>query len=108
MATNLARMSSLDTRVLQSSQTRPGPWPWIGLALGLALTAYLFHDSIVSTIDTWLTSPEYNYGPLIPVIAGLMLWRDLSRADAPAVARSGGWLGVVIALAGLLFGFIEF
>ena len=109
MTANLARMSTADTRGLQPTQARPGPWPWIGLALGFALTGYIFHDSILSTIDTWLTSPEYNYGPLVPVIAGLMLWRDLNRADAtPGAARSGGWLGVAIALAGLTFGFIEF
>src|SRR3954447_15871868 len=107
MATNLARMSSAGAHDLQSSQA--GPWPWVGAAVGFALTGYIFRDSILSTVDTWLTSPEYNYGPLVPVIAGLMLWRDLSRADArPEAGGSGGWLGVAIALAGLLLGFIEF
>src|SRR5262245_46898246 len=89
MATDLARISSARTRDLQSSQGSLGLRPWIVLALGLALIGYLFHGSIQGTIDTWLTSPEYNYGPLVPVIAALMLWRDLSRADArQAGARS--------------------
>ncbi|HEY3149980.1 MAG TPA: VPLPA-CTERM-specific exosortase XrtD, partial [Dongiaceae bacterium] len=109
MAANLARMYPAGPHDLQSVQPQRGPWPWIALGLGLALTGYLFHDSIQSTIDTWLTSPEYSYGPLVPVIAALMLWRDLGRADAvPRTGRSGGWVGVAIALAGLLFGFIEF
>jgi exosortase D (VPLPA-CTERM-specific) len=108
MTTNLARISAA-THDLLPSQARPGPWPWVGLALGVTFTGCIFHDSILSTVDTWLTSPEYNYGPLVPVIAGLMLWRDLGRADATSsAARSGGWLGVAIALAGLLFGVIEF
>ena len=66
-----------------------------------------FHDSIQSTLDIWLTSPEYNYGPLVPLLAALMIWRDLSRSEASARDQSGGWLGVAIAVLGLLFGLIE-
>jgi len=109
MATDFARMFAAGTGEFRSVESRPGPWRWIALGIGLALTGYIFHDSIQSTIDTWLTSPEYNYGPLVPLIGALMLWRDLSRSDAgPGSARLGGWLGVVIALIGLLFGLIEF
>jgi exosortase D (VPLPA-CTERM-specific) len=106
MATDIARMSPAGAQDFRSVQA--GPWPLVALGLGLALTGYLFHDSIRSTVDTWLTSPEYNYGPLVPVIAAVMLWRDLARIDAQAGARSGGWLGVGIALLGLLFGLIEY
>ncbi len=108
MATDIARMPAAGAHGFQSERARPGPWPWLALGLSLALTGYLFHDSIQSTVDTWLTSPEYNYGPLVPVIAALMLWRDLGRIDAHADTRSGGWLGVAIAFLGLLFGLIEF
>jgi exosortase D (VPLPA-CTERM-specific) len=104
MATDLARMSA---DAFQSVESRPGPWRWIALALSLALTGYIFHDSIQSTVDTWLTSPEYNYGPLVPLISALMMWRDLSRTDASLDAR-GGWLGIVLAFFGLLLGLIEF
>jgi exosortase D (VPLPA-CTERM-specific) len=107
MATDIARIAGAHD--FQAAETRPGPWRWIAVGVSLALTFYLFHDSIQSTVDTWLNSPEYNYGPLVPVIAALMLWRDLSRLDAAAIgARSGGWLGIVIALLGLMFGLIEF
>ena len=109
MAANLAHMSTAGAHDVQSAQARPGPWPWIALGLGLALTGYIFHDSIEGTVETWLTSPEYNYGPLVPVIAALMLWRDLSRDEAVLGGASrGGWLGVAIAFVGLLFGLIEF
>jgi exosortase D (VPLPA-CTERM-specific) len=105
MAADLARMSAgaADFR----TAVRPGPWRWIALAAGLGLTGYFFHDSIEATVDTWLTSPEYNYGPLVPLLAALMLWRDLSRSEVSARDRSGGWLGVGIAVLGLLFGLIE-
>jgi len=102
-------MSPAGADEFRAVDSRPGPWRWIALGASLALTGYLFHDSIESTVDTWLTSPEYNYGPLVPLIGALMLWRDLSRGDAATIgARSGGWLGVVMALIGLLFGLIEF
>lgn len=92
----------------RAAHARSGTWSWIAAGASLALAFYLFHDSIESTVDAWLTSPEYNYGPLVPVIAVLMLWRDLGRIDAAAVGRSSGWLGAVIALVGVLFGLIEF
>jgi exosortase D (VPLPA-CTERM-specific) len=107
MATGLARMAAVEAGELRS-ETRPKPWSWPALGVSLALTFCLFHDSIESTVDTWLNSPEYNYGPLVPVIAALMLWRDLSRSGVPRDIRSGGWLGVFIVFVGLLFGLIEF
>jgi exosortase D (VPLPA-CTERM-specific) len=105
MAADLARMAAgaADFR----TAVRPGPWRWIALAAGLGLTGYFFHDSIEVTVDTWLTSAEYNYGPLVPLLAALMLWRDLSRSEVSGRDRSGGWLGVGIAVLGLLFGLIE-
>ncbi|MEZ5830891.1 MAG: VPLPA-CTERM-specific exosortase XrtD [Dongiaceae bacterium] len=110
MATDLARMSAAGTSGIRPAVAHPGRWRTIALGIGIALTGYLFHDSIRATVDTWLTSPEYNYGPLVPLIAALMLWRDLSRSEASPVAsdRWGGWLGVVIVFVGLLFGLIEF
>lgn len=105
MAVDLARMpaGAADFQVA----VRPGPWRWIALAAGLGFTGYFFHDSIASTVDTWLTSPEYNYGPLVPLLAALMLWRDLGRSEIGARDRSGGWLGVAIAVVGLLLGLVE-
>lgn len=106
MAADLARMSA-GAVDFPAAATRPGPWRWVGLAAGLGLLGYFFHDSIAATVDTWLTSPEYNYGPLIPPLAALMLWRDLSRSAVGPSERSGGWLGVVLAVLGLLFGLVE-
>lgn len=106
MAADLARMSA-GAADFHAAEVRPGPWRWIALAAGLGFTGCFFHDSIAATVDTWLTSPEYNYGPLVPPLAALMLWRDLSRSAVGPRDRSGGWLGVGIAAVGLLFGLIE-
>jgi exosortase D (VPLPA-CTERM-specific) len=106
MAANLAHASA-GAADFQAAAARSSPWRWIALGAGLACAGYFFHDSIQSTVDIWLTSPEYNYGPLVPLLAALMLWRDLSRSEVSARDRSGGWLGVAIAVLGLLFGLIE-
>lgn len=81
-----------------------GVSPWLLAIVNFALAVAVFHDSIAATLDVWLHSPEYNYGPLVPVIVGLMLWRDLARSDQP---RRGGWLGVGLAGFGLTLGLIE-
>jgi exosortase D (VPLPA-CTERM-specific) len=86
------------------------PWlrelPFWGLvALNLALLAFAFRDSLAATVDTWLTSDEYNFGPIVPPIVALMIWRDLRRTDRPF---AGGWLGVALVIVGLLLGILEF
>lgn len=107
MATDLARMPASHAVPLRGATAGPRPWTWLALGVSLAAGGYLFHDSIESTIETWLTSPEYNYGPLVPLIAALMLWRDLGRVEARPGEASGGWVGLGIALLGLLLGLIE-
>jgi exosortase D (VPLPA-CTERM-specific) len=81
------------------------PRAWLFAAFNLILVAYIFWTSIENTVDTWLTSAEYNYGPIVPPIAILMLWRDLGRSTAPA---RGGYLGVAITFVGLILGLVEF
>ncbi|MBK8161349.1 MAG: VPLPA-CTERM-specific exosortase XrtD [Rhodospirillaceae bacterium] len=69
------------------------------------MIAIIFRTSIIDTVDVWMNSPEYNYGPLIPVLVTLMLWRDLARSTA---GYTGGWWGLAIVLVGLLLGLLEF
>ena len=96
----------------KATQRRDNQAPWLrelpfwGLvAVNLALLFFVFRDSVAGTIDTWLTSDEYNFGPIVPPVAALMIWRDLRRCDRPF---AGGWLGVVLAVVGLLLGILEF
>jgi exosortase D (VPLPA-CTERM-specific) len=96
----------------KAAQRRDNQAPWLrelpfwGLAaVNLALLLYVFRESAADTIDTWLNSAEYNYGPIVPPVAALMIWRDLRRSERPFV---GGWLGVALAGLGLLLGVVEF
>jgi exosortase D (VPLPA-CTERM-specific) len=78
---------------------------WALVAANLALLLFVFRESVAVTVDVWLTSDEYNFGPIVPVVAALMIWRDLRRTDRPF---TGGWLGVALAFLGLLLGVVEF
>jgi len=96
----------------KAAQRRDNQAPWLrelpfwGLvALNLALLFFAFRDSAAATIDTWLTSDEYNFGPIVPPIVALMIWRDLRRSDRPL---TGGWPGVALVVIGLLLGILEF
>jgi exosortase D (VPLPA-CTERM-specific) len=78
---------------------------WGLVAANLALLLYVFRDSVAGTVDTWLTSDEYNFGPIVPAVTALMIWRDLRRTNRPF---TGGWIGLGLAFIGLLLGVIEF
>ena len=78
---------------------------WVAGAVTLAIILFTFRSPLESTVSTWLNSEEYNYGPIVPVLSALMIWRDLRRTDRPV---KGQWVGVVITAFGLLLGLIEF
>ncbi|WP_374310913.1 VPLPA-CTERM-specific exosortase XrtD [Dongia sp.] len=95
---------SATARSISVGRVAPGAGPWLLAALNCGLIAAVFHQSIAATLSTWLHSPEYNYGPLVPFIAGLMIWRDLVRSDRH---RRGGWLGAGLVGLGLILGLVE-
>jgi exosortase D (VPLPA-CTERM-specific) len=70
-------------------------------AIVLLLGAYIFWTPLQAIVVIWMNSEEYNYGPLIPVLAAAMLFRDLRRSPA---GEGPGWIGFVLLLAGLTFG----
>ena len=76
---------------------RYGLFPAIALLLG----GYIFWTPLETITRIWTTSEEYNYGPLIPVLAAAMLARDLRRSTA---GEGPGWIGVGLLLIGLVFG----
>src|SRR5262245_29201719 len=49
MVTDVARISGADRGGIAAVQPRHVAWPWIALGLSVALTGYIFHDSIAST-----------------------------------------------------------
>jgi exosortase D (VPLPA-CTERM-specific) len=87
----------LAERILKP-QNHPA-WPWLLVAAVVAAIGVVFRRPIGDLVEVWLTSAEYNYGPMVPVIALLMLWRDNQRSSAP-VAPS--WVGVAIVAFALL------
>jgi exosortase D (VPLPA-CTERM-specific) len=78
--------------------------------LMLVCLALLFRRSAADLVVVWLTSPEYNYGPIVPVIAILMIWRDLQRPTIipPGFPQSVGWIGVILATLGFSAGLIGY
>lgn len=71
------------------------------LLVSIAAAIPIFWTPISHTWQAWMTSPEYNYGPIIPIIAGLMLWRDLRHSTA---APGSGAIGLAIMLFALTCG----
>jgi exosortase D (VPLPA-CTERM-specific) len=70
-------------------------------AIALLLGGYIFWTPLDAIVKIWTTSEEYNYGPLIPVLAAAMLARDLRRSTA---GEGPGWIGFALLLVGLIFG----
>jgi exosortase D (VPLPA-CTERM-specific) len=70
-------------------------------AIALLLGGYIFWTPIQAIVKIWMESEEYNYGPLIPVLAVAMVARDLRRSN---VGEGPGWIGFCLLLIGLVFG----
>jgi exosortase D (VPLPA-CTERM-specific) len=98
--------SQLLDHVAHSSvpQRRSSVIVWGALALAIAIGAYIFHGPAGKLLETWLTSPEYSYAPLIPIIALAILWRDLHRNG---IELRQGWTGWALALIGLCFALLD-
>src|SRR5690349_13431274 len=67
----------------------------VGLLLvTIAVILYTFRRPLYPALDGWFESPEYSHGPLIPLLAAMMLWRDSQRAINP---MHPSWTGIWIA-----------
>ena len=42
---------------------RQGASLWVLALINCVLVAAVFHSSVAATLDVWMNSPEYNYGP---------------------------------------------
>ena len=85
--------------------TSPQGLLWLAIAaIGCVL---FFWDGIISLLEAW-SKPEYSHGPLIPLIAGYLILRELrdGRPLEPAGSRLPGLLvvffGLLVGLAGNL------
>jgi exosortase D (VPLPA-CTERM-specific) len=75
---------------------------WLGLAV-VGCVAF-FWDGLVSLIDAW-SRPEYSHGPLIPLIAGFLLLREL-RYSPPLADPGSRTPGLIVALLGIFVGLV--
>ena len=95
-------MSISDRQIVQSSALAPARIFKASVVLiSVAAAIPIFWRPLGHTWQAWMTSPEYNYGPIIPVIAGLMVWRDIRRSK---VAAGNGTIGLGILLFALMCG----
>ncbi|MBC7738625.1 MAG: VPLPA-CTERM-specific exosortase XrtD [Candidatus Saccharibacteria bacterium] len=80
-------------------------WSGIGLFSLMVLAAVpIYWIGFVSLGQSWLT-PEYSYGPLIPLISAYLLLRELRlRPTAPAGSTADRRPGIALILFALVFG----
>lgn len=97
-------MSDASPAATRSAPGLAGP----GLLILLTLAALpLFRIGLGSLVAAWMT-PEYSYGPLIPLISLYLFLREMRRLPPPAPASRTGpglamlGLGLVVAVLGNL------
>ena len=75
---------------------------WIVLAIAGCVA--FFWDGIASLLDAW-SRPEYSHGPLIPLIAGFLLLRELK--NRPPLADPGSRVpGLAVTALGIFVGLL--
>lgn len=78
-------------------------WAWAGLGLALvgASAAFLHWDALLAAATTWVRSPTYSYGLLVPPVVAWLIWRQRAalRQTAP---RPWPWGLVLVGGAGLV------
>jgi exosortase D (VPLPA-CTERM-specific) len=82
------------------------PWGYAVLWIALAVVGGVafFWDGITSLLDAW-SRPEYSHGPLIPIIAGYLLLREMR--NRPASAAPGSHVpGLAVMALGLVVGLL--
>lgn len=87
-----------------TARITPSLASWALAAATLVALLVAFREPLQAIISAWLNTEEYNYGPLVPVLSAVMIWRDLRRTNRPI---RGQWVGIVILVFGLLLGVIE-
>ena len=77
---------------------------WVWLLVAVAGGTAFYWDGILSLFKAW-SKPEYSHGPLIPLIAGYLLLREIDRSRLERAAGSRT-PGLLLVLAGVLVGFL--
>lgn len=92
-------MSDVATPGTRSVPLRPAGLGWFLLLI--AGSVPLFQLGLVSLGQAWIT-PEYSYGPLIPVISLYLFLRELRRMPPPAAVVTDRGRGLAVLVLGLV------
>ena len=71
-------------------------WAWaaLGLALVGASAGLLHRGAIVAAAATWISSPTYGYGMLVPPVVAFLIWRQ--RAELRRIAPQPWPWGLIL------------
>jgi len=65
---------------------------WITFLVACAALAIAFAQSLRGLVDIWFESEEFNYGPILPLICGFLVWQQRDVIERSAF--TGSWSGV--------------
>ncbi len=81
---------------IKSSANTMGFNSGLVMLAALVVTLLAFYSAIINLVSTWLSSPEYGHGLLIPFVVAYVIWDARDRVFD--IAFKPSWLGVVGAL----------
>lgn len=73
-------------------------WLWM-TGLAVVLIAVGFYDGVAKMVQTWTSAEEYSHGPILPLLAGYLIWQR--RAGLGWSHWRGHWSGVLVVALGL-------
>ena len=74
----------------------------LGLALGVGVAVlYLFWDGLAFMWNTWMVTPEYSHGLIIPFVSLFLIWQKKDQIEKLPMTGSWGGLGIMV-LGGLM------
>lgn len=77
---------------------------WLAWPAAAALLVIGFYDGLAKMFETWMSAEEYSHGPLLPLLAGYLIWQR--RAELDRGGWRGHWTGVLVVALGLVLNVI--
>jgi exosortase D (VPLPA-CTERM-specific) len=72
---------------------------WLPILALSVVIIIIFYDGLSLMVGQWVTTDEYGYGFLIPVIAVFLVWQK--KNDLEKLDRKGSWFGLAVTVFGL-------
>ncbi|MBZ0262578.1 MAG: VPLPA-CTERM-specific exosortase XrtD [Hyphomicrobiales bacterium] len=100
----MVAVNSIENIKAQTAGAAPSGNGLLWIVLAIAGCVVFFWDGIASLLDAW-SRPEYSHGPLIPIIAGFLLLRELKIR--PPRAEPGSRIpGLLVTVFGVIVGLL--